>query len=168
MATAATLTTWIKKWEGGFVNDPFDRGGATNKGITIATFRHYYGEEMTVADLKAMTDDQWQHIFEVGYWAPWQADKIDSQPVANICVDWAWASGTKTAIREVQKLLGVDVDGIVGPKTLAAINDAAPRELFDKIKEARLAFVRGIVLRNPSQARFSRGWTNRINDIKYE
>lgn len=168
MARASKLTPWIKKWEGGFVDDPLDRGGATNQGITIGTFRHFYGTAMTVDDLKAMTEEQWQRIFEVGYWKPWRADEIRSQGVANICVDWGWASGTKTAIKQVQRLLGVAVDGIVGTNTLAAINGAEPRELFERIKQARHAFVRDIVLRNPSQARFSRGWTNRINDIRFE
>lgn len=168
MAEKKALQAWIKKWEGGFVDDPLDRGGATNKGITIGTFRYFYGAAMTAKDLKTMTEEQWQRIFEVGYWKPWRADEIRSQGVANICVDWGWASGTKTAIKQVQRLLGVAVDGIVGKDTLAAINGAEPRELFERIKQARLAFVRDIVLRNPSQARFSRGWTNRINDIPFE
>lgn len=167
MADAKKLIPWIKKWEGGFVNDPIDRGGATNKGITISTFRFYYGAAMTVEDLRNTSDSQWQQIFELGYWKPWKADCIHSQSLANICVDWGWASGTKTAIRQVQMLIGVDVDGIVGTQTLSAINSADPESLFDKIKEARLAFIRGIVLRNPPQARFSRGWTNRINDIRF-
>ena len=67
MADAKKLIPWIKKWEGGFVNDPIDRGGATNKGITISTFRFYYGAAMTVEDLRNMSDSQWQQIFELGY-----------------------------------------------------------------------------------------------------
>ncbi len=167
MAQKTALKAWVKKWEGGYSNHPNDLGHETNMGVTIATFRTFYGADRTVEELKNLTEEQWNYIFD-GFWSPWKADQIKSQPIANICFDWGWASGAKTAIKQVQKLLGVAVDGIVGPKTLAAINAAEPRELFDKIKEARLAFVRDIVARNPSQARFSRGWTNRINDIKYE
>ena len=167
MARAKLLQPFILKWEGGFVNDPLDRGGATNKGITIGTFRQFYGKDASVEQLKAITDEQWLTIFEAGYWNPWRADEIANQSIANIVVDWAWASGTKTSIKQVQRILNTTVDGVVGPKTLTAINSANPRELFDRIHAARLAFVDDIVRRNPSQSRFIRGWKNRINDIKF-
>lgn len=167
MAQANLLMPFILKWEGGFVNDPLDRGGATNKGITIGTFRQFYGAEATVERLKRITDEEWLYVFRAGYWNPWRADQIVTQSIANIVVDWAWASGTKTSIKQVQRLLGVSVDGIVGPKTIAAINMADQRDLFARIRTARIAFVEDIVRRNPSQSRFLRGWKNRINDIKF-
>lgn len=167
MARAELLQPFILKWEGGFVNDPIDRGGATNKGITIGTFRRFYGNDASVEQLKAITDEQWLTIFRAGYWNPWRADYIANQSIANIVVDWAWASGARTSIKQVQRILDVSVDGIVGPKTLAAINSANPRELFDRIRSARLTFVDNIVRRNPTQARFIRGWKNRINNIKF-
>ena len=58
MADAKKLIPFILKWEGGFANHPKDKGGATNKGITIATFRQYMGQDATVEQLKAMTDEQ--------------------------------------------------------------------------------------------------------------
>lgn len=167
MADPKKLKPFILRWEGGFANDPVDRGGATNKGITIATFRHYYGTRATVEQLKALTDDQWMTIFLNGFWIPFKADSIKSQSVANICVDWAWASGTGTAIRQVQSLVGVTADGIVGVQTLAAINKANPRHLFAKIQSARLRFVDAIVRRNPSQKKFINGWKKRINALSY-
>lgn len=165
MAKAELLKPFILKWEGGFVNDPLDRGGATNKGITIGTFRNFYGQRATVEQLKNITDEQWLHIFKNGYWDKWKGDNIINQSVANICVDWAWASGTGTSIKQVQRILGVAVDGIVGKDTLNAINTADPKTLFDKIHAKRIEFVEDIVRRNPSQSRFIRGWKNRINAI---
>lgn len=167
MADAKKLIPFILRWEGGFVDDPLDRGGATNKGITIGTFRHFFGAAATVAQLKNISDAQWLRIFRAGYWDPWRADEIVNQSIADIVVDWAWASGTKTSIRQVQKLLGVTADGVVGPVTLAAIAAAPPRELFDKIHSARVAFVDDIVRRNPSQKRFEKGWKNRINALRF-
>lgn len=167
MAQAKLLMPFILKWEGGFVNDPLDRGGATNKGITIGTFRQFYGAAATVDRLKRITDEEWLNIFRAGYWNPWCADYIRTQAIANIVVDWAWASGTKTSIKQVQRLLGVTVDDCVGPKTLTAINTADQHDLFDRIHAARIAFVDDIVRRNPSQSRFIRGWKNRINDIRF-
>lgn len=167
MADARKLMPFILKWEGGFVNDPYDRGGATNKGVTIGTFQSFYPGK-TVDDLKRITDDQWLTIFKSGYWNPWQADQIKNQAIANILVDWAWSSGARTAIRKVQELLGVSVDGLVGNETLSAINGQDAEELFDRIKVARYDFVDAIVKRDPSQKRFITGWKNRIKSIKYE
>lgn len=167
MADAKKLMPFILEREGGFSDNPKDRGGATNKGVTLATFRQYYGQTATVAQLRAMTDDQWAHIFKSGYWDKFRGDEIESQAVADMCVDWAWHSGTATAARQVQRVLGVAADGVVGPKTVAAINAADPAELFGRLKRARLAFVEGIVRRDPSQRVFLRGWKNRINALAF-
>lgn len=158
--------------EGGYVNDPFDRGGATNKGVTIATWRQVgYDKDgdgdIDVDDLKKITDtDAVERVMRPHYWNRWKADRITSQSVANIVVDWVWASG-KHGITKVQQLLGVKVDGIVGDKTLAALNAQPPRVLFDKIKAARVAFIEGIIAANPSQKRFRKGWLKRLNRIQY-
>lgn len=167
MAKAELLKPFILRWEGGFVDDPLDRGGATNKGITIGTFRNFYGKDATVEQLKHITDEQWLHIFKSGYWDKWKADDIENQSIADIVVDWAWASGTVTSIKQVQKILGVAVDGIVGNDTLTAINIAGQRSLFAKIHSMRIEFVENIVKRDPSQARFLKGWKNRINSLTF-
>ena len=167
MADAKKLIPFILKWEGGFSNHPLDKGGATNKGITIATFRQFFGKNATVEQLKNMTDTQWENIFRNGYWNPFKGDAIMNQSIADICVDWAWASGTKTAIMRVQRIVGVKADGIVGNATLSAINSAEQKLLFDKIKSARISFVEAIVRKNPTQKVFLKGWKNRIQSIKY-
>lgn len=165
MADYNKLIPIIKKWEGGFVNDPDDSGGATNKGVTLSTFRTWYGASKTVNDLKNLTDEQWTYIFLNGYWNPCKAGQIENQDVANIFVDWAWASGPTTAIKKVQAIVGTDADGIVGPKTLAAINSANQRQLFNKIKEARLLFVENLAAQRPKDQKFLKGWKNRINSF---
>lgn len=167
MAKAELLKPFILHWEGGFVDDPLDRGGATNKGITIGTFRNFYGKDATVEQLKNITDEQWLHIFKSGYWDKWKADDIENQSIADIVVDWAWASGTATSIKQVQKILGVAVDGIVGNDTLTAINTADQSSLFVKIHSRRIEFVENIVKRDPSQTRFLKGWKNRINSLTF-
>ena len=47
---------FILSWEGGFVNDPRDSGGATNKGVTLSTFQTVFGKDKTVKDLKNIND----------------------------------------------------------------------------------------------------------------
>ena len=165
MARAEILARWVVTWEGGYVNDPHDRGGATNRGVTIGTFRQVFGKDKTVADLKAITDEQWMTIFRKYYWDKWKADTINSQSIANLLVDWLWASGSY-GVKIPQRVLGVSIDGIVGTKTIAAINGYPnERELFTKLWKEREAFFTRIAV--GSQKKFLRGWLNRLNGIKY-
>lgn len=167
MADYRKLKPFILKWEGGFVNDKDDLGGATNKGVALATFRSVYGQNKTVTDLKNMTDEQWDKIFKKYFWDKWKADEIKDQSVANILVDWVWASGAY-GIKIPQRVLGVSVDGIVGAKTIAAVNAMAGKPLFNLIKQERIEFVNRICTSRPQNKKFKKGWLNRINAIKYE
>ena len=172
MANIKILAPFILAWEGGFANDPVDRGGATNKGVTLATWKQVgYDKDgdgdIDVDDLKKITtDDAVNVVMKPHFWDRWKADKIISQSVANILVDWVWASG-KHGITNVQRLLGVKVDGIVGDKTIAALNAKEPRQLFAAIKKARVSFIEGVIRANPKQKKFRNGWLNRLACIQY-
>ena len=171
MANSSKLVPFILQWEGGFVNDPLDLGGATNKGITIGTFTEYKRRKglkaPTVQDLKNISNEDWHEVFKGLYWDRWRADEIKNQSVANILVDWVWASGSH-GIRRPQRLLGVTADGVVGSKTIAALNAKDPAELFKMIKADRIKFIDEICEKRPANNRFKKGWLNRINAIKYE
>ncbi len=150
----------------GFVNDPNDTGGATMVGVTIGTYRSYCRykgwKTPSVNDLKNMPYKVWRDIIYTMYWNKWKADTINDQHVANMVVDWVWHSGAGT-IKKVQSLLGVTADGIVGPKTVAAVN--ADKDLLTKVYNARKTYFENIVKRNPSQKKWLNGWMNRINYI---
>ena len=156
MANANILLPFILRWEGGFVNDPTDRGGATNKGVTITTWRQVgYDKDgdgdIDVDDLKLLTnEDVRDRVLVPHYWNRWKADTINDQKIANILVDWVWASGSH-GIKIPQRLLGVDVDGIVGPKTIEAVNFADPKSLFLAIYDERVKFINNIVERSVSE-----------------
>lgn len=171
MAQASKLVPFILRWEGGFVNDPDDLGGATNKGITMATFADYRkkrGQTVpTIDDLKNISDADWHEIFKTLYWDRWKADEIKSQAVANILVDWVWASGVH-GIKRPQRILGVTVDGLVGTKTLSYLNAADPKRLFEAIKADRIKFIDEICKVRPKNEKYRKGWLNRINAITYE
>lgn len=171
MANSSKLVPFILQWEGGFVNDPLDLGGATNKGITIGTFTEYKRRKglkaPTVQDLKNISNEDWHEVFKGLYWDRWKADEIKNQAVANILVDWVWASGSH-GIKRPQRLLGVTADGVVGSKTIAALNAKDPAELFRMIKADRIKFIDEICEKRPANNRFKKGWLNRINAIKYE
>ncbi len=153
----------------GWSDDPLDTGGATMIGVTLGTYRSYCkykGRKIpNKQDLKNITYKEWRDIVHSMYWSKWKADLIENQHVANMIVDWVWASGQGIGIKRVQKILGVTADGIVGPKTLAAVNNADPKQLFDKVYNARAAHFNAIVAAKPSQKKWLKGWMNRINYI---
>ena len=167
MADYRKLKPFILRWEGGYINDQADLGKQTNKGVTLSTYRSVFGKNKTVSDLKKITDDQWEFIFKKFYWDKWKADDIKDQNVANILVDWLWCSGSY-GIKIPQRVLGVSVDGIVGSKTIAAINARDGRELFDTIKQERKDFIDRICQTRPQNRKFKNGWLNRINSLAYE
>ena len=173
MANVEKLIPHILKWEGGnkFTNDPLDRGGATKYGITLNTLisNHYdvnKDGKVNVDDVKALQLDDFKKILKLNYWDKWKADDIINQSLANLLVDWLWGSG-KYGIIIPQRLLGVPADGIVGMKTINALNSANQRALYNKVWEARRQFYYNIVKSNPSQKKWLNGWLNRLNDLKF-
>jgi len=189
VANVDVLLPFILRWEGGFVNDPADAGGATNKGVTMATWRNCgYDKDgdgdIDVDDLKLLTtQDVRNRVLKPHYWDRWQADKIHSQKIANILVDWVWGSG-KHGIVIPQRIIGVKADGVVGNKTLSAVNFAEPNQLFDAIYKARVDFLNEITQKSVASyeqkigrkatekellkytnKRFLKGWLNRLEAI---
>ena len=173
MADIMKFLPFLLKWEGGFVNDPDDAGGATNAGVTIGTWRTTGYDKDGDGDIDAddlrllTTGDLIERVLRPHYWNRWRADEIANQSLAEILVDWVWASGAP-GITLPQEILRVKVDGIVGPKTLAALNGAPdPRTLFDEIKAERHLYLAKITARRPANLKFLVGWTNRLNELNY-
>ena len=174
MAKVETLAPFVLSWEGGYNKVKGDKGGATNKGVTLATWRRYGYDKngdrrIDEKDVMLITEsDAVNLIMKPIYWDKWKADQIQCQAIANLVVDWYWNSGAP-GIKYPQKVLGVTVDGSVGPKTLAAINSHPDkRELFRQMWKERKAYYEGIVARNPSQKKFMAGWMNRLNSIGWD
>ena len=164
MARKEVLKPFIRSWEGGYACVAGDKGGATKWGVTIGTFRSIFGKDKTVQDLKNMTEEQWDVVFQKYFWDKWKADEIQSQAIANLVVDWLWASGYY-GIKIPQSILGVGIDGIVGAKTLGAINGYPnQKELFDRLWKARRVFFERIG--TGTNKKFLKGWLNRLNGIK--
>lgn len=171
MANVKLLTPKILKWEGGFVNDPSDKGGATNKGVTLSTWRACgYDKDgdgdIDCDDIKLLSVDDATTVLKKYFWDRWKADGILNQSVANILVDWVWGSG-KWGIVIPQRILYLKEDGIVGNNTLNAVNNIDPAKFHAQIKQAREKFFNDIVEKDESQERFIEGWLNRLNDFKY-
>lgn len=167
MAEFSKYAKILIQLEGGYTNHPDDLGGPTMHGVTLKTYQAYCGKEKTIKDLRNMSYGTWCNIMKDLYWDKCRADEIESQPLAEIIVDWCVNSGM-VGLRKVQEIAGVKPDGIAGPKTLAAINGADAASLFDRIWKARQQFYINIVKRNPTQKVFMNGWMNRLGRFKFE
>ena len=148
-----------------------DSGGPTMCGVTISTFTDWRlrqrKQKPTIADLKALKYDEWLAILKNLFWDPCKADLISNDSIALMLVDWRWVNGTQ-AIRDAQNAFSLVQDGIVGPKTLAALNALPAETVFCRLKAARERSYRIIVQRNTSQRIFLNGWINRTNSIEFK
>lgn len=155
----------------GWANDLDDRGGATQTGVTLRTFTQYrktLGKgKPSVQELMSITYQEWRRILMMFFWDKARAEAINDDSVAVMIVDWYWGSGV-WGLKNTQKVLGVTRDGIVGAKTLAAINgwENGQRDLWNALRTERIAYYKRIAVGR--QKKFLKGWLNRVNDLKYE
>ena len=111
-----------------------------------------------------MNDADWDTVMKKLYWNRWMADLIEDQAIANTLVDWVWGSGVY-GIKIPQRMLGVTADGVVGAKTIEALNNA-PKDFLQRLYKEREDFLNRIVKNNPTQKVFLKGWMNRMEDLK--
>lgn len=163
-----------KQWEyavkKGYSNKASDRGGPTFCGITLYTYKSYCRKKgkpnPSVYDLRRITLGIWLDVLRM-FWDRMHGDEISNQSVANLCVDNVFNTGA-SYIKQIQVVLGVEPDGIVGSKTVAAINSANQRELFAKLYEKRRLFYMNLILAKPDQEENRGGWMNRLANYKFE
>ncbi|HEY1288494.1 MAG TPA: glycosyl hydrolase 108 family protein [Burkholderiales bacterium] len=165
----------LLKHEGGFVNDPADPGGATNKGITMATFqkcaRALLDIAPTLENLKAITDAQAGRIYKPLYWDRIHGDEIESQDLANIVFDFQVNAGTNAG-KLLQRTLNesgarppLAVDGDVGPATIAVLKGADQRAIYRRFRQGRIDYYRDLVDNHPALRRFLKGWLARVESF---
>jgi lysozyme family protein len=142
--------------EGGFSDHAADPGGKTRYGITEAVAREvgYRG------DMRELPLDLAKRIYMERYWRPVRADELPAG-VRYAVFDAAVNSGPGQAVKWLQRAAGVADDGVLGPKTLAAVNALNSDSLRSKILAQRLRFMSSL----PNWPAFSRGWSRRIADL---
>nr|DAX42420.1 MAG TPA: Lysozyme [Caudoviricetes sp.] len=154
---------YIFEVEGGYTNDENDRGGATNFGITEEEAREFG----YTGDMKDLTKDFAKNIYLKKYYLGNKLDKILNNKVALSIFDWAVNSGgngTKNAQIAINQLTNanLDVDGIIGNKTLEALNVADPEKFLEVYHNLQRIYYKGKVEADRTQERFLTGWLNRV------
>lgn len=166
--------TYIEPNEGGYSNVPQDKGGETYAGIARAF--HPKWEGWTIIDMKKSRYKDGviprntkfpdiQFLVERFYRDMWDRNyfgQIHSQDIANLLFDYYVHSGSY-AVKAIQKLAGAVTDGVMGPKTIQAINTYPNQaRLHDNLKAQREAFLESLIKADPSQEVFRGGWMARI------
>lgn len=146
--------------EGGsqVTNDPSDSGGRTQFGISERSHPDAWADNQ-------VTEEEARAIYETKYVKAPGFDQIEDSKLQALLIDFGVNSGPALAIMKLQEILRVEVDGILGPKTLAAIQIQEPRRLANQLSLARIKMIGRIVKRDPSQLRFLNGWLNRAGEF---
>ena len=151
----------VLKHEGGYVDHPRDPGGATNMGITHRTLAAWRKRPVTKQDVMNLTRGEAGAIYETQYW---DAVKGDDLPAGldYAMFDYAVNSGAGRAIRDLQAVLGVERDGSLGLRTMAAVQASDVRATINALMDRRLAFLK----RLSTWDAFGRGWARRVSDVR--
>lgn len=153
----------VLRHEGGYSNHPDDKGGPTNLGITLATFRKWVKKDGTIADLKALTREQAAKCYRAVYWNGIKGDDLPGG-IDYATFDYCVNSGQGRAAKALQAVLGVEQDGVIGPVTLAAARAADPIKTINALCDQRMAFLRKL----SNWPTFNKGWTSRVEDVRFD
>src|SRR5262245_51571735 len=157
----------VLHYEGGFVNNPNDRGGPTNFGITARTLGVWrnLGRPATAAEVFSMSRTEARAIYRKQYIVDPGFDAITDPDLRMIVVDCGVLYGTRRATIWLQTALGVAADGIIGADTMRALNAVDPHTVARSILKQRFQRIQTVVAQNPKQMVFYKGWMNRTDDL---
>ncbi len=150
----------ILRHEGGWVDHPKDPGGATNRGVTLATLSDWLGRTATKAEVKALTVADVAPIYRERYWNAVKGDDLPAG-VDLMVFDVAVNSGPGRAAKFLQEVAGAAADGKIGPATLAKVTALHPLAVIEGMAQRRERFYRGLGTFDT----FGRGWMKRLADV---
>lgn len=150
--------------EGGYQCDPNDKGNWTGGKVGVGKLKgtKYGVSAMSYPDLdiENLTIDKAKQIFCYDWWNKCKCTYLPDS-LSLMVVDFAYNSGISTAIKTLQKLLGISADGVIGPQTVGACNSKISKKLLEDYKQARLKYLCGL----KTFPKYGKGWANRVNRI---
>jgi lysozyme family protein len=158
-------------YEGGYSDDPNDKGGKTKFGVTEVELKRSYNEGIVDhCNVKELTLDDAKVIYKDHYWDKISGSKINNKYIAAELFDTSVNMGPRQAIKIVQRALeylgeNLQIDGIIGPITIGLINKWCikdPKTLYIILNCEQYMIYKIIIEVDPSQRTFARGWIKRI------
>ena len=147
--------------EGGYVNHPADPGGMTNLGVTKRVWEEWVGHEVDEKAMRNLTPEIVGPMYKVKYWDKIKGDELPTG-VDYVVFDAAVNSGPGRAAKWLQACVGVEPDGGIGPKTLAAVNAFDTNQLIEDYAKRRLSFLMDL----QTWDTFGKGWGRRVAEVQ--
>lgn len=162
----------ILKHEGGYSNHSADPGGSTKYGISFKFLKSYGIDinndgEINIKDIKELTLEEATQLYFIHFWKPMRLHYIDNEDLKLHLFDMGVNAGTRTAVKILQRMLGVGIDGIIGKNTAKAVIDYGESVVID-YANARKKYYIDIIKRNPKLKVFKKGWFNRVDSTKFK
>jgi len=148
----------LLKVEGGYANNPSDRGGETNYGIA----KKYHPN----LDIKNLTRDAAIQIYKKEYWDPFNFDLLLNPDVATAALDTVVNQGQGAGAKYIQRAANVAEDGKIGAQSIAALNHMDPKVFLNNLYSIRKGAYLSDVARNPGQSANLKSWLARIDKYK--
>ena len=146
--------------EGGYVFHKDDPGGMTNLGVTKRVWEEWVGHPVDEKTMRELTPAQVAPMYKAKYWDKVKGDELPTG-VDYAVFDAAVNSGPGRAAKWLQSWVGVEPDGGIGPKTLAAVA-AFEGDLVDDYSKRRLSFLMDL----PHWGTFGKGWSRRVAEVQ--
>jgi lysozyme family protein len=156
-----TVLAAVLRHEGGYVDHPADPGGRTNLGVTQKVWEEWVGHKVDEKAMRALTPELVSPLYKRKYWDKIRGDDLPAG-VDYAVFDAAVNSGPGRAAKWLQGCVGVEQDGAIGPKTLAAVAAFDPTELVEDYAKRRLSFLMDL----PHWGTFGRGWSRRVAEVQ--
>jgi uncharacterized protein (TIGR02594 family) len=158
----ASCVALVLRDEGGNDDDPRDPGGRTSRGIQQREWDVWRQTHLGLpADVWQAPQDQILAIYHESYWSPLNCDALPAG-VDYTVFDYGVNSGINRSAKVLQGFVGADVDGEIGPKTIAAVAQHDASTLIKQISDERLTFLQGL----NAWPTFGRGWTARVQRVR--
>ena len=147
--------------EGGYVNHPKDPGGMTNLGVTKRVWEEWVGHEVDEKTMRNLTPEIVGPMYKTKYWDKIKGDDLPTG-VDYVVFDASVNSGPGRAEKWLQACVGVEPDGGIGPKTLAAVNAFDANQLIEDYAKRRLSFLMDL----KTWDTFGKGWSRRVAEVQ--
>ena len=158
---------FILRWEGGFVDDPDDHGGRTNKGVTQNVYYAWRSDHnLPRQDVRQISDQEVAGIYYERYWLSAKCDVL-RRKLDFAAFDTAVNMGPNRAIKILQEAVGSTADGVFGPATKTACDRCDLGEAMINYCDIREGLYRTFAKR-PGQDKFLKGWLSRLNALRHE